>query len=66
MTLASAVTQLFSPLVPFRSGRLVVDTRHDLYWEECGNPVGVPVLFLHGGPGGGVSPQHRRFFDPAF
>lgn len=66
MTLPSAVTQLFPPLVPFRSGRLAVDARHTLYWEECGNPDGMPVLFLHGGPGGGISPQHRRFFDPAF
>ncbi len=66
MTITSAVTQLFPPLVPFRTGRLVVDARHELYWEECGNPAGTPVLFLHGGPGGGVSPQHRRFFDPAF
>jgi proline iminopeptidase len=36
-----------------------------LYWEECGNPQGVPVLFLHGGPGAGLSPRHRQFFDPA-
>ncbi|GAA4020186.1 prolyl aminopeptidase [Actimicrobium antarcticum] len=57
---------LFPPLVPYRTGRLVVDTLHTLYWEECGNPNGMPVLFLHGGPGGGLSPNHRRFFDPAF
>lgn len=44
---------------------LPVDELHTLYWEECGNPQGVPVLFLHGGPGGGTSPRHRRFFDPA-
>ena len=37
-----------------------------MYWEACGNPSGVPVLFLHGGPGGGCSPEHRRFFDPEF
>jgi proline iminopeptidase len=37
-----------------------------MYWEECGNPRGVPVVFLHGGPGGGISPDHRRYFDPAF
>jgi proline iminopeptidase len=41
-----------------------VDDIHVLYWEECGNPNGVPVLFLHGGPGAGCSPEHRRFFDP--
>jgi proline iminopeptidase len=42
-----------------------VDDLHTLYWEECGNPEGVPVLFLHGGPGAGLSPKHRQFFDPA-
>ena len=44
---------------------LQVDALHTIYWEEVGNPDGVPVLFLHGGPGRGLSPQHRRFFDPA-
>jgi proline iminopeptidase len=43
-----------------------VDDVHRLYWEVSGNPQGVPVVFLHGGPGGGASPGHRRFFDPAF
>ncbi|MDI1244760.1 MAG: prolyl aminopeptidase [Rhodoferax sp.] len=57
---------LFPPIEPFRSGRLAVDDLHTLYWEECGNPQGVPVLFLHGGPGAGLSPKHRQFFDPAF
>jgi proline iminopeptidase len=56
---------LFPPIEPYRHGRLEVDAIHTLYWEECGNPSGVPVLFLHGGPGGGLSPKHRRFFDPA-
>jgi proline iminopeptidase len=56
---------LFPPLQPHRSGRLAVDDIHTLYWEECGNPQGVPVLFLHGGPGAGLSPRHRQFFDPA-
>ena len=59
-------TILFPPIAPNQSGRLTVDAMHDLYWEECGNPAGVPVLFLHGGPGGGIAPIHRRFFDPAF
>jgi proline iminopeptidase len=57
---------LFPAIEPFRSGMLAVDDLHTLYWEECGNPEGVPVLFLHGGPGGGLSPKHRRFFDPAY
>ena len=55
----------FPPLEPNRSGLLAVDPPHKLYWEECGNPNGKPVLFLHGGPGAGCSPNHRRFFDPA-
>jgi len=57
---------LFPDLEPHASGRLSVDARHTLYWEECGNPEGVPIVFLHGGPGGGCLPHHRRFFDPSF
>jgi proline iminopeptidase len=56
---------LFSPIEPYRSGMLQVDALHTIYWEECGNPHGIPVLFLHGGPGAGLSPKHRRYFDPA-
>ena len=56
--------EFYPPIEPYRSGRLVVDAIHSLYWEECGNPDGVPVVFLHGGPGAGCSPDHRRFFDP--
>ncbi|HAE26223.1 MULTISPECIES: prolyl aminopeptidase [Hyphomonas] len=47
-----------------RSGRLRVSDIHEIYWEESGNPNGVPVVALHGGPGGGSSPEMRRFFDP--
>lgn len=50
---------------PFRTHRLPVGGGHALYVEECGRPDGVPVVFLHGGPGSGCSPAHRRFFDPA-
>ncbi|HEY8608642.1 MAG TPA: prolyl aminopeptidase [Noviherbaspirillum sp.] len=56
---------LFPPIEPRRAGMLPVDALHTLYWEESGNPAGVPVLFLHGGPGGGTSPRQRCFFDPA-
>ena len=49
-----------------RTGYLALDGRHSMYWEESGNPEGVPVVFLHGGPGAGATPQHRRFFDPKF
>jgi len=47
-----------------RSGRLRVSDLHEIYWEESGNPNGLPVVALHGGPGGGSSPEMRRFFDP--
>lgn len=57
---------IFPPLKPYRSGRLEVDDLHTLYWEESGNPQGVPVLFLHGGPGAGTAPSHRQFFDPSY
>ncbi len=46
-------------------GLLELDSVHQMYWEVCGNPRGVPVVFLHGGPGAGAAPAHRRFFDPA-
>jgi proline iminopeptidase len=59
-----SLTPLFPALSPNRHGMLAVDAIHTIYWEECGNPDGIPVLFLHGGPGAGLSPQHRRFFDP--
>lgn len=58
------MTALFPELEPNRHGLLQVDDLHTLYWEECGNPDGLPVLFLHGGPGSGTSAQQRRFFDP--
>ena len=59
-------SELYPPIEPYRSGMLPVDAVHTLYWEECGNPRGVPVVFLHGGPGSGATPTHRRFFDPSF
>ena len=49
---------------PFRSGYLAASALHHLYAEQCGNPQGIPVLFVHGGPGGGCEPMHRRYFDP--
>lgn len=55
---------LFPPITPYATGFLEVDETHSLYWEQSGNPNGIPVLFLHGGPGEGSSPLHRRFFDP--
>jgi proline iminopeptidase len=61
---SSSASPLFPPLQPTRSGMLTVDELHTIYWEECGNPDGIPVIFLHGGPGGGLSPRHRQFFNP--
>jgi proline iminopeptidase len=55
----------FPPIEPFETGFLPVEQGHEVYWECCGNPDGLPALFLHGGPGGGASPGQRRFFDPA-
>lgn len=49
---------------PFHSGYLQVSEIHQIYWEESGNPDGVPVIFLHGGPGAGASPECRGFFNP--
>ena len=56
---------LYSDVDPFRTGRLKVSPVHELYFEESGNPNGKAVVFLHGGPGGGTEPKHRRYFDPA-
>lgn len=55
---------LYPALEPVASGMLRVDEVHEIYWEVSGNPDGVPVLFVHGGPGAGTNPAHRRFFDP--
>ena len=54
----------YPAIEPYVSGRLAADAIHSVYWEECGNPEGTPVVFLHGGPGGGCSTMSRRFFDP--
>lgn len=56
---------LFPEIEPRYSGRLRVSDLHDLYFEECGNPDGKPVVCLHGGPGGGITPTMRRLHDPA-
>jgi len=57
---------LFPPIEPFDAGMLDLETPHRMYFEQSGNPQGVPVVFLHGGPGAGSSPIHRQFYDPAF
>ena len=55
---------LYPPIQPYRQGKLQVSELHTLYFEESGNPQGKPVVFLHGGPGGGTMPLYRQFFDP--
>ncbi len=57
--------ELYPEIEPYETGMLAIDGRHRMYWEQSGNPEGAPVVFLHGGPGAGSSPAHRRFFDPA-
>jgi proline iminopeptidase len=63
MTPAAEV--LFPEIEPYDAGTLALDRVHTMHWEACGNPRGIPLVFLHGGPGGGSLPHHRRFYDPA-
>ncbi|MCP2318301.1 proline iminopeptidase [Nocardia amikacinitolerans] len=56
---------LYPPIEPYESGMLDVGEGQSVYWEVSGNPDGKPVVFLHGGPGGGTAPYHRQFFDPS-
>ena len=58
------ISTLYPPIQPFASGHLDVGDNHRVWWETSGNPEGQPALFLHGGPGGGYHPDHRRLFDP--
>ena len=57
--------ELYPPIEPYETGELFVGDGQRVYWEQSGNPDGRPVVFLHGGPGGGTSSWHRRFFDPS-
>ena len=63
--MSQATYNLYPELEPFNKNWLKVDDLHQIYYEECGNPSGSPVVFLHGGPGSGCNPTQRRFFDPA-
>jgi proline iminopeptidase len=56
---------LYPPIEPYDQGFLAVSSLHTLYYEQCGNPAGKPVVFLHGGPGGGIDPIYRQYFDPS-
>jgi proline iminopeptidase len=58
------MAQPYPPIEPYNTFRMRVGTLHEIYVEESGNPSGTPVVFVHGGPGGGTEPWHRQFFDP--
>ena len=63
-TIEDALPDLYPHIEPYATGFLPVSDGHCLAYELCGNPQGRPVVFLHGGPGAGYTPTHRRFFDP--
>ncbi len=63
--MSDALRTLYPEIEAHRSEQLRVDPQHEIYFEESGNPHGKPVLFVHGGPGGGTEPKQRRYFDPA-
>ena len=56
--------KLYPPATPYAQHSIQVDSIHTLHVEECGNPLGIPILFIHGGPGGGYQPINRQFFNP--
>ncbi len=56
--------ELYPAIEPYNSQLLAVSELHTIHYEECGNPNGKPVLFIHGGPGGGIEPVYRRYFNP--
>src|SRR5215471_6370061 len=60
----SGMAQLYPAIEPYDHGMLDVDDGDHIYWETCGNPHGKPAVVLHGGPGSGCTPWHRRLFDP--
>ena len=60
----AGMRELYPPIEPFDTGRLQVSPVHNVYYEQAGNPAGQPVIFLHGGPGGGIVADYRRYFDP--
>jgi proline iminopeptidase len=57
--------QLYPSIEPYETGKLALDETHTMYWEQSGHPGGLPMLFIHGGPGAGATSVHRRFFDPS-
>src|SRR5262245_6365575 len=63
-TMSEIMKTLYDPIEPYQQGMLKVSDIHDIYYEQCGNPNGQPVVFLHGGPGAGLVANYRCFFDP--
>nr|WP_316433785.1 prolyl aminopeptidase [Leptolyngbya sp. NK1-12] len=61
---ADVMRELYPPIEPYQTGKLKVSELHTLHYEQAGNPGGKPVIFLHGGPGGGIDPIYRQYFDP--
>ncbi len=61
----TSTDSLFPPIEPFAQGFLPMQDGHEVYFEQCGNPQGLPVIFVHGGPGSGCSARHRQLFNPA-
>ena len=59
------MSDLYPAIEPYASGMLGAGDGDQVYWEAAGNPAGKPALVLHGGPGSGCTPWHRRLFDPA-
>ncbi|ELS03313.1 proline iminopeptidase [Xenococcus sp. PCC 7305] len=58
------MTELYPPIDPYNEGKLPVSDLHTIHYEQSGNPDGKPVIFLHGGPGGGITPMYRQYFNP--
>ena len=58
------MSKLYPPIEPYNSFYLNVSNLHTIFVEESGNPLGKPILFLHGGPGGGIEPTYRQYFNP--
>ena len=56
--------ELYPPIEPYNEGKLSVSSLHTIHYEQSGNPDGKPAIFLHGGPGGGITPMYRQYFDP--
>lgn len=62
--MTTVLRTLYPEIEPYASGHLEVGDGHTIYWEKAGTPGAKPAVFLHGGPGGTISPNHRRLFDP--